>query len=486
MAQLIEAERKYALTTGQELPDLAAVITPGPVGEFELTATYYDAPDLRLTRAWQVIRHRVGGADAGWHLKLPGPTSDQRIEVHADGAAPRVPDEFRRRVATTLAGAPLVPVAVLRTNRREQQLLGAGGDVLAVSCTDDVVASVGARRERWREAEIELVGGDLGLLDRLEAVLTAHGIDRAQSGSKIGRALADAIAAQRALDGRSSAGEAVHAYLAEQVGVLQNREADVLVDAPDAVHRSRVATRRLRSALRTYARVFADQTGTLRNELRWHAEELGAPRDAEVLQSRLAEAVRQLPETDRLLVGERLQRSLGSTHAAAHAKLVASMRTAGYEALQLALSRLLAEPQWSPAAQRPAAELLPRLLARAVARVGKLAEHAASRPSDLTRWHEVRKAAKAARYGSELLVPVLGAGAEVWRARWEAVTEGLGAVQDAVVAQQVIGDVAWHAVADGLPRLPFDDLRQHEDRLLRESLAAGRAALADALALDVP
>ena len=69
MAQLIEAERKYALTTGQELPDLAAVITPGPVGEFELTATYYDAPDLRLTRAWQVIRHRVGGADAGWHLK---------------------------------------------------------------------------------------------------------------------------------------------------------------------------------------------------------------------------------------------------------------------------------------------------------------------------------------------------------------------------------------------------------------------------------
>ena len=111
VAQLIEAERKYALTTGQELPDLAAVITPGPVGEFELTATYYDAPDLRLTRAWQVIRHRVGGADAGWHLKLPGPTSDQRIEVHADGAAPRVPDEFRRRVATTLAGAPLVPVA---------------------------------------------------------------------------------------------------------------------------------------------------------------------------------------------------------------------------------------------------------------------------------------------------------------------------------------------------------------------------------------
>ena len=79
-------------------------------------------------------------------------------------------------------------------------------------------------------------------------------------------------------------------------------------------------------------------------------------------------------------------------------------------------------------------------------------------------------------------MPALGERAEAWRAGWEAVTEGLGAVQDAVVAQQVIGDLAWHAVADGLPRLPFDDLRHHQDILLRESLVAGRAALRAALA----
>jgi CHAD domain-containing protein len=94
----------------------------------------------------------------------------------------------------------------------------------------------------------------------------------------------------------------------------------------------------------------------------------------------------------------------------------------------------------------------------------------------------VRKAAKAARYGAELLAPVLGERADADRARWEAVTVAFGAVQDAVVAQQVIGDLAWHAVADGLPRLPFDDLRHAQDRLLRESLARGRDALAAALA----
>ena len=54
-------------------------------------------------------------------------------------------------------------------------------------------------------------------------------------------------------------------------------------------------------------------------------------------------------------------------------------------------------------------------------------------------------------------------------------------MQDAVVAQRVIGDLAWHAVADGVPRLPFDDLRHAQDGVLRESLARGRAALAIAL-----
>ena len=479
---MIEAERKYALAAGQQLPALAPTVRLGPSAEFDLTATYYDAPDFRLTRAWQVIRHRTGGADAGWHLKLPGPTPDQRVELQRAPGPSRVPAEFREQVAATLDGAPLAPVAVLRTHRREQQLLGADGLVLAVACTDEVVAEVGTRQEYWREAEIELVGGEIGLLDRIEAVLAANDVRRAETGSKIGRALAESIAAYRPAGPESSAGEVVGAYLADQIGVLQTREPDVLADAPDAVHRSRVATRRLRSALRTYREVFAGSTRGLRDELRWHAEELGAPRDAEVLRARLLEALVDLPEGSRLVIADRIEHALGATHAAAHAALVESMRTARYERLHLALEELLARPEWSRVADKQAARVLPPMLGRAVHRVRRLAEHAESRPSDLTRWHEVRKAAKAARYGCEVLVPALGERAEAWRAGWEAVTEGLGAVQDAVVAQQVIGDLAWHAVADGLPRLPFDDLRHHQDILLRESLVAGRAALRAALA----
>ncbi|MFZ0529129.1 MAG: CYTH domain-containing protein, partial [Propionicimonas sp.] len=187
MAGLIEAERKYALAHGQPLPDLSAVVEPGAVSEFTLVATYYDAPDLRLTRAWKVIRHRVGGADAGWHVKLPGAKADQRIELQLPAGPRRLPEELRRRVADTLGGAPLHPVAVLRTKRRQQELLGPDGAVLAVACTDDVRSEVGGHRELWREAEIELVTGDPALLDRIEAILRAGGIARAATGAKIAR-----------------------------------------------------------------------------------------------------------------------------------------------------------------------------------------------------------------------------------------------------------------------------------------------------------
>jgi CHAD domain-containing protein len=481
MSTQVETERKYTLAAAQTLPSLAAVVVEGPVREFDLKATYYDAPDYRLTRAWQVLRRRVGGSDEGWHLKLPGRTRDERIEVHAPLASARVPATLRERVAATLAAAPVVPVAVLRTRRSERQLCGPDGTVLAVTCTDHVRATVGEHRQEWWEAEVELAGGPPELLDRIEAVLAAAGIRPAETGSKIARALARAIREAEVPD--QSARAAVLAYLGEQIGVLQDREAAVRDDTPDAVHRSRVATRRLRSTLRTYAPLFArGSVSALRGELRWHAEELGAPRDAEVLRERLLGAAAGLASPGRDLVAHRIAEALDTAHGEAHVRLVASMATERYEQLQLALEQLLVAPPLARQASEPASVVLPPLFADAVRRVRRLAAHAQARPGDLTRWHEVRKAAKAARYGAEVLVPVLGARAEAVRADWEAVTEALGAVQDAVVAQQVIGDLAWQAVADGLPRLPFDDLRHEQDRLLREALERGRRALGTALA----
>ena len=87
---------------------------------------------------------------------------------------------------------------------------------------------------------------------------------------------------------KGSAGSAVQAHLAEQVAELVARDPQTRRDRRTRLHRMRVATRRLRSALATF-RPLLDRTRTdpLREELRWLAGVLGAARDAEVMHARL-------------------------------------------------------------------------------------------------------------------------------------------------------------------------------------------------------
>src|SRR6478609_1265004 len=69
-----ETERKYEAPGEVELPDpgrLFGDLAVGSQDEVELDATYFDTDDLRLARAGVTLRRRVGGDDAGWHLKLP-------------------------------------------------------------------------------------------------------------------------------------------------------------------------------------------------------------------------------------------------------------------------------------------------------------------------------------------------------------------------------------------------------------------------------
>jgi CHAD domain-containing protein len=481
MTSQVEAERKYALADGQELPPLDAAAVPGQVHEFDLVATYYDSPDCRLQRAKVVLRRREGGHDDGWHVKTPGDGDDERHELHAPLGPPRPPSQLREQVEEILDGAALVPLAVLRTHRREQELLGQDGAVLALTTTDEVESTAGADRQSWREAEVELVSGDAQLLDAVEQVLARAGIERSSSASKGGQAMQGRVAAAAAIEDRS-AGAVLLQHASRQVGTLQAYEAAVRSDGPDAVHKSRVATRRLRSTLKTFAGVLDTDVTPLRAELRWHAELLGAARDAEVLAERMLAALEALPQPADPEVARLVSATLSDAHAAAHARLVESMDSPRYEELHAALERFLAEPEFNRVAVDPAKMVLTPMLGHAVRGVRKLARAAAARPGELGRWHEVRKAAKAARYGAEALVPALGERAEDWRARWEAVTEALGAVQDCVVGGQAVADLAARAAAEDLRLQAFDELRHEQDRELAAALLSGRRALRKALA----
>src|SRR3954452_18308347 len=92
----------------------------------------------------------------------------------------------------------------------------------------------------------------------------------------------------------------VRATVANGVNRLVRHDPGVrLGDDPEDVHQARVATRRLRSDLRTFRRLLDEEwVAAVRGELKWIAAELGGVRDADVLSERLRKQAAELPAAD--------------------------------------------------------------------------------------------------------------------------------------------------------------------------------------------
>ncbi|WP_035759416.1 CYTH and CHAD domain-containing protein [Granulicoccus phenolivorans] len=470
----IEIERKFAITAEQSLPDLAGVAGIEQVGdprEHQLSATYFDTPDLLLARNRITLRRRTGGTDAGWHLKLPQ-ADGARLEVHepilADSSPLLVPAALRGRVSDLIGYAVLVPVAQLLTRRIERDLLGANAPV-ALLCDDHVTAVSNGGRRSWRELEVELTGaGAPALLDGVAAAFAEHGIHPADSPSKLVQALGPLLPAaeeKRELSRKSSAGAVLQAYLVEQIGVIQGRAAEVRADEPDAVHKMRVATRRLRSALQTFSPLLRpDAARPLRLDLKWLAGLLGGPRDAEVMRDHLLGLLPELPEASVVgPVAERLTSELNGAHDRAHRDLVEGLDSPRYRNLAEALVGAAVSPITSEAADARAKGVLPPLLEATTKRVVRQwhkAQKATGSPR-LHRLHETRKRAKAARYACEAVASVFPDAGKLAGA-WTQVTESLGTVQDAVVTGERLVELAAAAAAAGESTFTYGVLYQRE------------------------
>ena len=183
----LEVERKYDVGPDTPVPALGAWLVRPPE-RFTLDATYVDTADLLLRRARITLRRRTGGHDAGWHLKLPAGEDRQELRLPLQDD---VPDQLVALVAAHAQGRPLQPVAHLRTDRTVHVLCEAGGAPVAEVADDRVRARrlpAGAELQ-WREWEVELLGDDRTVLDRVEAVLLAAGARPSATGSKASRVL---------------------------------------------------------------------------------------------------------------------------------------------------------------------------------------------------------------------------------------------------------------------------------------------------------
>ncbi|WP_062465019.1 CYTH and CHAD domain-containing protein [Demequina soli] len=491
-----ELEVTLEAPAGWEPPDLAAVpaLRAGGIASAEelppqrLDAIYHDTAGLRLLRRGVTLRRRTGDDEAGWHLKLPA-TDGSRTEIHRplDPAADPVEDRAPAALATLVEGValgePLVPVARLVTRRRVLDLRDGSGESLAVVARDAVEATVlgDEGRSEWEEVEAEATGGDDALLAAVVGALLDAGARVASSQSKAGRALGVTRQAPPAPPPADpTAGDVLAAYVREHADRLVRLDPDVRRDLPDAVHQSRVATRRLRAALATF-RPLLDREATepLRDELRWWAGVLGAARDAEVRRDRLAAALDALPGG--LVVGAVREDLVAGTDAEQHEAwraAVTLMSDRRYLELLRAVEAFAADPPLSPRASRAAGPELRRHVRAAYRRAARrhaaaLAAPAADRAEPL---HEARKAAKRARYAAEAVAPVYGRDARRLARRMDRVQDALGTHRDAAALAERLRAAATRAEDARAPSFTYGVLVAGEHARAGHALEAHRDA----------
>lgn len=458
MTDHVEIEDKYDVDSDFTLPDLTGLPGVHAVGEprtHVLVANYFDTDDLRLAARGITLRRRRGGVDAGWHLKIPaGPST--RNELRAPlGHARVVPARLANLVAAHTRGRPLRPVAALETNRTVIHLLGADGEALAEVADDTVIGHVLEPCARygdpavstWREIEVELAGGPPALLKPAGKRLRKAGARRAGAASKLGRLLGDAMPVRSRPAGGSSAGDAVAAYLAAQVDTLLSHDSKARLAEYDAVHRMRVAVRRIRSTLKGYRAVLdRERTGDLQAELKWLADELGTVRDLEVLRERFTGLLDELPAGPAAHRGW-LDALVQQEHTA-YGRLNTILTEPRYFALLDALDELVEGPPRTDRAARPAVEELPRLVRRAWRRLERAYDAIETAPAEErdTARHDTRKVAKRTRYTAEAATATLGAPAAVIAEQAKSLQDVLGRFQDGLIAQERLAGIAAAAV----------------------------------------
>lgn len=461
---VVEREIKLAVTADFRLPfftDPAHGVTAGHEETLELAATYFDTRDLRISRAGASLRYRD---PEGWTVKLPTRDDDPealvRVEHHVagpgpvgDGSDPPPPPAALDLVRSLTRGATVEPLATLHTTRRVVALRDPTGHAIG-EVVDDLVEIDSRRADHdatvFREVELEL--SDDATPSQRHALLTrlrTAGAGAADPTPKIVRALgaparAPADVEIPSLDTEEPAAvSVVRATIATSVvRLVRNDPGARLGDDPEALHQARVATRRLRSDLRTFEPLLDEGWAeALRDELRWLGDVFGAVRDADVLIDRFAPRIGGLPEVDRPPAETLLDR-LHADRERARSQMLAALRSARYDRLLDRLVEAASHPRvLLQIDDTDDADDLALLVREPVRALLDAVDALGSEPNDAA-LHRVRRRAKRVRYAAEAVAPALGRPARRLAKTATEIQDALGAHQDAVIAAEWLRRIA--------------------------------------------
>ncbi len=461
LAQLIELTELagYAVESGEARDDRDTFLDTA--GGDVLAAGFY----LRL-------REAAGGARLTLK-QLSAPTGGvlRREEMEEPVAAgssraswPEGP--LRERIDALTGGQPLEPLLTLAQRRYARRVVRDGHEVAELSL--DRVVFTGADRERvWYEAEVELRG--LGSDDDLAALADAlHARDglRPTGHAKFARALGIAASAADASPALRRACAAVlggpsgaESMTEVAVGVLRLHFARMLAheegtrrgDDPEELHKMRVATRRMRMALRVFAD-YLDRRAVhpVLKGLRHTGRALGVVRDLDVFYAKAQVYCAGLP-AERSADLDGLLRAWRVEYAERRRDLLSYLDSRAYARFVERTAALLEVPPERIAPLRGARPytvrvscalpgLLRRELKEVVAFEGRLSDH----ETPLPLFHDLRRSCKRLRYTLEFFDEAVGLGAEALVDRVKLLQDNLGDLQDGVVACGLLRDyLTW-------------------------------------------
>jgi CHAD domain-containing protein len=244
-----------------------------------------------------------------------------------------------------------------------------------------------------------------------------------------------------ALDDRPDAATVVQRALARSVARLLAHDPVVRLDLDiEGVHQMRVATRRLRSDLRTFADLLEELPDGLEDDLRWLAGLLGEVRDRDVLHEGLDDSIRHLDPADRKFTNS-LAKRVGRERDAAATRLDMAMESVRYHHVVEVLVDLANRPPFRDEAHKGALNVLLPGAQRAWRGLRRAARRAGADEATADDVHALRIRAKRFRYALDALVDVEPAAA----AHAELVADlqqVLGEFNDAVVAEGWLRAVA--------------------------------------------
>jgi len=477
----LEIESKFDATDEQVVPDLVGVGVAASVfapAEMVLTATYYDTDRLALAATGATLRRRTGGADDGWHLKLPVATGE-KLEVQRPlGRSDTPPAALTALLRAVTRTDALVPVASLVTRRVARRLLDDEGRVLVEIADDRVTGErlgVG-ETVSWREVEVELVDGDRDSFAAVAAAMSAAGFVPATGSSKVGRVLGTSPAAVGRVRRRTPVVEVLDAGRRAAVRSLLTADPLLRVDRAGAAAGMRAAIHRLRAALATSGQVMPrGPEEPVLAELGWLDDVVAALDQVDTVRPRLRATVGTEPRE--LVLGpvvRRIDRQLSAARKEALASVLDALDSTRYLELLAALEEETAG-EGTPGIR--AGDVLPALAERNIRRAERRLGRLRRAQSDQERRRQLagaRRAVERARYVEDLRPGASSAAvldeAAGLLAELEASTRSQVVLRMLAVQAQLAGESAFtFGRLHGL-----EDLRAH---LLRHRLNLARKGL---------